>query len=116
MPGNLALRVSAVGQVFISKNRKVSHPWRWGRAAVAGLILATVGVVFICLFLAWADLQFITQSYQISQAQETQKKYLDLNRKLRIELSVLTSVARLEKLAAQYGMEAPQPSQVVKLP
>ena len=116
MPGNLALRLSAAGQVFISKNRKVSHPWLWGRALVAGLVLATVGVLFTCLFLAWADLQYITQSYGISQAQETQKQYLDLNRKLRIELSVLTSVARLEKLAAQYGMEAPQPSQVVNLP
>jgi cell division protein FtsL len=116
MPGNLALRLSAAGQVLISKNRKVSHPWRWGRALVAGLVLATVGVLFTCMFLAWADLQYITQSYRISQAQETQKQYLDLNRKLRIELSVLTSVARLEKLAAQYGMEAPQASQVVKLP
>ncbi len=116
MPANLALRLSAVGHVFISKNRKVSHPWRWGRAVVAGLVLATVGVLFTCMFLAWADLQYITQSYQISQAQETQKQYLDLNRKLKIELSVLKAVPRLEKLAAQFGMEAPQPSQVVNLP
>ncbi len=113
MPGNLALRLSAAGQVFISKNRKVSHPWPWGRAVVAGLVLATVMVLFISMFLAWADLQFITQNYQISQAQETQKQYLDLNRKLRIELSNLTSISRLERLAAQYGMEAPLPSQVV---
>ena len=116
MPANLALRLSAAGQIFISKNRKVSHPWLWGRAVVAGLVLATVAVLFTCMFLAWADLQYITQSYQISQAQETQKQFLDLNRKLRIELSVLTAVPRLEKLAAQFGMEAPQPSQVVNLP
>jgi cell division protein FtsL len=83
---------------------------------VAGLVLATVGVLFTCMFLAWADLQYITQSYQISKAHETQKQYLDLNRKLRIELSVLTAAPRLERLAAQYGMEAPQPSQVVNLP
>src|SRR5512143_1160859 len=108
MPANLALRLSAVGQIFISKNRKVSHPWRWGGAMVAGLVLATVGVLFTCMFLAWADLQYITQSYQISKAQETQKQALDLNRKLRIELSVLTAAPRLERLAAQYGMEAPQ--------
>jgi len=116
MPANLALRLSAAGQIFISKNRRVSHPWLWGRTVVAGLVLATVGVLFTCIFLAWADLQYITQSYQISQAQETQKQFLDLNRKLRIELSVLTAVPRLEKLAAQFGMEAPQPSQVVNLP
>ena len=116
MPGNLALRIGAAGQVFISKNRKISHPWRWGSAMVAGLVLATVGVLFTCIFLAWTDLQYITQNYQISKAQETQKQLLDLNRKLRIEYSNLTAISRLEKLAAQYGMEAPQPSQVVKLP
>jgi cell division protein FtsL len=115
MPGNLALRLSAAGQVFISKNRRLSHPWRWGRTVVAGLILATVWTLFSCLFMAWGNLQYITQSYRISQAQETQKRYLDLNRKLRIELSNLTAISRLEKLAAQYGMEAPQPSQVVNL-
>jgi len=116
MPGNLALRLSAVGQGFISKNRKLTHPWRWGTAVVAVLVLGTMLVLCTCLFLAWADLQYITQSYQISQAQETQKHLLDLNRKLRIEYSNLTAISRLEKLAAQYGMEAPQLSQVVTLP
>jgi cell division protein FtsL len=116
MPGNLALHLSARGQGFISKNRKITHPWRWGTAAVTGLVLGTLLVLCTCLFLAWADFQYITQSYQISQAQETQKHLLDLNRKLRIEYSNLTAISRLEKLAAQYGMEAPQPSQVVTLP
>ncbi len=116
MANNLAVRLTAAGQIFISKNRKVSHPWRWGRALVAGLVLTTVGVLFTCIFLAWADFQFISQSYLISQAQEVHKQHLDLNRKLRIELAVLTATPRLEKLAAQYGMEAPQPSQVVNLP
>ncbi len=115
MPSNLALRLTAAGQIFISKNRKVSHPWRWGRIIVGFVVLTTVGVLFTTVFLAWADLNFITQSYQISQAQELQKQYLDLNRKLKIELACLTSIARLEKLAAEYGMGAPQPSQVVNL-
>ncbi len=116
MPGNIALRISAAGQVFLSKNRKVSHPWPWARTLVGGLVLAAAGVFFTCIFLAWSDLQYLTQNYQISQAKETQKQALDLNSKLRIELSVLTSTSRLEKLAAQYGMEAPQASQVVTLP
>ncbi len=116
MPGNLAIRLSAAGQVFISKNRKVSHPWRWGKAAVAGLVVATMGVLLTGMFLAWANFQYVTHSYRISRAEETKKQALDLNSKLRIELAVLTAAPRLEKLAAQYGMEAPQPSQVVTLP
>jgi hypothetical protein len=116
MPNNLTLRLSSVGQVFISKNRKVGQPWRLSRIVVTLVVLATAGVFFTSLFLAWADLQYITQSYQISQAQEIQKQYLDLNRKLRIELACLTSIHRLEQLAAQYDMGAPTPSQVVNLP
>ncbi|HEX9883343.1 MAG TPA: hypothetical protein VGA79_05190 [Desulfobaccales bacterium] len=116
MPSNLALRLTTAGHVFISKNRKVSHPWRWGRVAVGAVVLVTAGVLLTSVFLAWADLQYITHSYQISQAQETQKQYLDLNNKLRIELASLTAISRLEKLAAESGMGAPQPSQVVKLP
>ena len=115
MSGNLALRLGVAGQVFISKNRKVGHPWRWG-SAVTVVVLATAGVLFTALFLAWTDLQYITQSYQISQAQEIQKQYLDLNRKLRIELTPSHLHSRLEKLAAEYDMGAPQPSQVVNLP
>jgi hypothetical protein len=116
MSNNLAIRLTAAGQVFISRNRKVGHPWRWGKIAVTVVVLATAGVFFTSLFLAWADLQYITQSYQISQAEEMQKQYLDLNRKLRIELACLTSIHRLEKLATDYDMGAPQPSQVVNLP
>lgn len=116
MSNNLAIRLTTAGQVFISRNRKVGHPWRWGKIAVTVVVLATAGVFFTSLFLAWADLQYITQSYQISQAQEVKKQYLDLNRKLRIELACLTSIHRLEQLAAEYGMGAPHPSQVVNLP
>jgi cell division protein FtsL len=116
MPSNLALRLTTAGHVFVSKNRKVSHPWRWGRVVVGAVVLATVFVLFTSIFLAWADLQLLTQSYQISQSQETQKQYLDLNKKLRLELASLTAISRLEQLAAEYGMGAPLPSQVVKLP
>jgi hypothetical protein len=116
MASNLTLRWSSIEQAFFSKNRKVGQPWRWSKIMVSAVVLATAGVFFTSLFLAWADLQFITQSYQISQAEEIQKQYLDLNRKLRIELACLTSIQRLEKLAADYDMGAPQPSQVVNLP
>jgi hypothetical protein len=116
MSNNLAIRLTTAGQVFISRNRKVGHPWRWGKITVTVVVLATAGVFFTSLFLAWTDLQYLTQSYQISRAQEMQKQYLDLNRKLRIELACLTSIHRLEKLAAEYGMGAPHPSQVVDMP
>jgi cell division protein FtsL len=116
MSNNLTLRLSAVGQVFISRNRKVGHPTRWGRILVIFLVLTTATVFCTSFFLSWTELQYITQNYQISQAQEIQKQYLEMNRKLRIELASLTSVKRLERLAQQYDMGPPKPSQVVNVP
>jgi cell division protein FtsL len=116
MSNNLTLRLSAVGHVLISRNRRVGSPWRWGRALVAAVILATGGIMFTTFVWAWTDLHYITLNYQISQAQENKKQLLNLNRKLRIELANLTAISRLEKQAAEYGMAAPLPSQVINLP
>jgi cell division protein FtsL len=116
MPSNLTLRISAVGQVIVSRNRRLSKPWRWGWTLVMALVMATTGVILTSLFWAYADFQNLTLSYQISQAQETQKQLLDMNNKLRIELANLKGISRLEKLAEEYGMGAPLPHQVVKLP
>jgi hypothetical protein len=116
MPTNLTLRIHHAGQVLITRNRKLSQPWRWARVVVvAAVVLATAGVLCTSLFWAWADLQYITHSYEITQALETQKHLLDLNRKLKIELANLTAIARLEELAAEYGMGTPQPGQVINL-
>ncbi len=113
MPTNLTLRLSHAGEVLVTRNRKFSQPWRWVRVLVAGVVMATAGVLVTSFFWAWTDLQYLTQSYEISLAQETQKTFLDLNRKLKIELANLTAISRLEKLAAEYGMGAPQPGQVI---
>jgi cell division protein FtsL len=116
MPRHLTLRLSAVGHTLVSRNRRVSHTWELGKALVAALFLATAAILLTSLLWAWSNLKCIHLSYQISQAQETQKQFLDLNRKLRIELSNLTAISRLEKLAVEnYGMGPPQTSQVLTL-
>ncbi|OGP74348.1 MAG: hypothetical protein A2Y80_07235 [Deltaproteobacteria bacterium RBG_13_58_19] len=114
----LSLRLYAVGHTLFSRNRKVSrHQRSWGGTLVAALVLATAGVIFISWVWSWSNLHRITMSYRISQAKEIQKQYLEMNRKLRIELSNLTAIHRLEKLALEtYGMGPPKPSQVVNLP
>ena len=118
MARQVTLRLSSVEQIFMSRNRKVARQSSsWGRAGVMFLVLAAAGFIIASVVWAWANLQQVTLNYQISQAQEVQKQYLELNRKLRIEHSSLTSISRLERLAEeQYGMGAPQPSQVVRLP
>jgi|UniRef100_A0A7C3SK38 cell division protein FtsL len=118
MPAHLTLRLTAVSHSLLARNRKVTRRHStWGRAVVGGLILVTAGVMLTSLIWAWINLQIVTLNYQISQAQETMKQYLEINRKLRVELSNLKAISRLEKLAAEtYGMSAPQPRQVIYLP
>jgi cell division protein FtsL len=118
MSRGVTLGLSSLEQLFASRNRKVAHQaGRWGRAGVWVVIIVAAGFIFASMVWAWVNLQQINLNYQISQGQETQKQFLDLNRKLRIELSNLTSISRLEKLAVeQYGMGPAQPYQVVHLP
>lgn len=117
MPANLSLRLNAVSHTLFAKNRKLTHTEsRWGRVVVTVLIMATVGIMATSLTWAWGNLQIVTLNYQISQAQEIQKQHRELHEKLKVELSNLKGIARLEKLAADHGMGSPQPSQVVYLP
>jgi cell division protein FtsL len=116
MSTNLALRLSTVSHTLVARNRKVrTQESTWGKVLVAGLLLVTVAIIFTSIFWAWSNLQCTNLNYQISQAQEMQKQYLEFNRKLRVELSNLSSIARLEKLAETYEMGPPTHSQVVKV-
>jgi len=116
MPTNLALRLSTVSHTIVARNRKVrTQESTWGKVLLAGLILVTVGIISTSLFWAWSNLQSTTLNYQISQGKELQKQQLELNRKLRVEYSNLTSIARLEKLAETYDMGPPASGQVVKV-
>jgi cell division protein FtsL len=118
MAGNLTLRLTSVEELFVTRNRKLAaSSSRWGKIVVLGLVLVTAGFIFSSLIWAWGSHQQTNLHYQISQGQETQKQFLELNRKLLIELSSLTSISRLERLAVEkYGMGHPQQHQVINLP
>ena len=87
-----------------------------GRVKMTAIIVLLAGMVVTgCLF-AWSHLQFITLNYQISQIYNEQKELQNMNRKLRVELTNLKSLARLERLAKEnYNMATPEPRQVVNL-
>jgi cell division protein FtsL len=116
MSTNLALRLSTVSQTLIARNRKMSAKASpMSKMLVAGLILITVGIISTCVFWAWSNLQSTTLHYQISQGEELQKQYLEMNRKLQVEYSNLTSIARLERLAETYQMGSPAQGQIVQV-
>lgn len=87
-----------------------------GKAKMTLLILLLAGMVVTgCLF-AWSHLHFYSQNYQIAQIYAEQKELLNLNRKLRVELTNLKSLGRLENLAKEsYNMAPAEAQQVVNL-
>jgi cell division protein FtsL len=118
MPRNY-VRSIALDRVLVGDNRRqtpVNSVPQIGRAKMTVIIVLLAGMVVTgCLF-AWSHLQFLTLNYQISQIYNEQKEIQNINRKLRVELTNLKSLARLERLAVEnYNMAPPEPRQVVNL-
>jgi cell division protein FtsL len=118
MARQVTLRLSSVEQLFMTRNRKVaSQSSPWWKAGVTTLVLLAAGFIIASVVWAWANLQQTNLNYLISHAQQAQKQYLELNDKLRVELSSLSAISRLEKIAVeQFGMGPAQPAQVIQLP
>jgi cell division protein FtsL len=118
MPRNY-VRSIALEKVLVGDNRRHAPVYpvpQIGRGKMFIVIILLAGMVITgCLF-AWSHLQFITQNYQISQIYNDQKELQNINRKLRVELTNLKSLARLERLAMEtYNMAPPEPRQVISL-
>jgi cell division protein FtsL len=112
-------RSIALERVLVGMNRRqapVTPVPQIGRFKMI-IIIALLGgmVVTGCLF-AWSHLQFIALNYQIAQIYGEQKEIQNTNRKLRVELTNLKSLGRLERLAMEtYSMAPPEPRQVISL-
>ncbi|MFP3867467.1 MAG: cell division protein FtsL [Desulfobacteraceae bacterium] len=116
---NRTARASLIDQVFFPDNRKVkrhSPVLQLGKTKFLSFFLVLAAAVATALLFVYTDLKYITLNYQISEAFSQQKQLYDLNRKLRIELTNLKSLGRLEKLAVEkYNMAPPESGQIVYL-
>jgi cell division protein FtsL len=113
------VRSIALDKVLVNDNRRhapVNPLPQLGRGKMAAIFVLLSGLVLTgCLF-AWSHIRFITLNYQISQIYNEQKELQNTNRKLRVELTNLKSLARLERLAKEnYNMATPEPRQIVNL-
>jgi cell division protein FtsL len=113
------VRSIALEKVLAGDNRRLAPVYpvpQIGRGKMIMVIVLLAELVITgCLF-AWSHLQFINQNYQISQLYTDQKELHNNNRKLRVELTNLKSLGRLEHLAMEiYHMGPPEPKQVVTL-
>jgi cell division protein FtsL len=66
------------------------------------------------LFYVWSRVQVIQLGYVISGGLKEERKLLETNRRLRLEIATLKSYARIEKLATEeLKMSKPKPDQVI---
>jgi len=76
---------------------------------------ATTGILFLLVMVyVWQHLSAIEVGYQI-EAQKTQVEQMrEENRQLRLTEAQLSDPGRIDQIAKQLGLDAPQPGQVVR--
>lgn len=77
-----------------------------------GLILSLL--IVGSLFYVWSRIQVIQLGYEISIALKEEKKLIETNKRLHLEVATLKSYSRIEKIAVEeLGMRKPKPDQVI---
>lgn len=80
------------------------------------MIILGVVLMLSCFIFVWIRICVLNTGYKISESIKTQEKYLQENRKLKIERASLASPSRIEKVAKnKLGMINPKNNQVVIL-
>ena len=82
------------------------------RARIATVIAVATAFAAVGVFKVQRRHQVIHLGYALSDATSTLRQLEEEDRRLRLELSVLTNPTRIEKLAESLGMIRPSPSQV----
>ena len=86
------------------------------RGAVVVKLLAMVVVSGLAISHVWTRLKAIEYGYKISKAAKRRARLLELNRRLRIEVALLKSPARITRIATEeLGLRPPTPEQIRRL-
>lgn len=92
----------------------VSRPPR--RGAVVLMLLAMVIVSGLAISHVWTRLRAFEYGYKISKAAKRRARLLEINRRLRIEVALLKSPARISRIATEeLGLQPPKPEQIRRL-
>jgi len=77
---------------------------------------ASVAALFVLMmFYAWQHFSAIEYGYRIESQKSERDRLVELNRRLKLEEASLRDPGRIDVLARQMGLEAPQPGQMVRL-
>jgi cell division protein FtsL len=93
-------------------NATALHPTMSPRARVASLVLVALAVLAVGLVQVASRRAQIRVGYQLSAASSEMREIEEEQRRLQIELSVLTAPERIEGLAKELGMVPASPSDI----
>lgn len=83
----------------------------WVMLLLVSLIVCSAGAIAQ----TWTNLRAIEYGYAISKATTQRARLRESNRRLRVELALLKSPARVSGVAAAAGLRPPEPQQVRRL-
>jgi cell division protein FtsL len=76
---------------------------------------ATMGLLFVLVMVyVWQHFSAIEVGYQIERQKTQVEQMAEENRQLRLTEAQLSDPGRIDQIARQLGMDAPQPGQVVR--
>jgi len=76
----------------------------------------SVALLFmLVMFYAWQHFSSIEYGYKIEAQRTERDRLVEMNRTLKLEQAGLRDPGRIDVLARQMGLEAPEPGQVVRL-
>ena len=81
-----------------------------------GVFSAVLGVFFLLVMVyAWQHFSAVEYGYKIEALTSQRDNLREANRSLRLEEASLTDPQRIDDLARNLGLQAPQPGQVIRL-
>ena len=86
------------------------------KGKVRGLVaFSLIGALILCsLFYVWSRVLVINLGYELSEAMDKNGKFIQENKKLHIEVALLKSPARIERIAQEkLDMGKPLPGQII---
>ncbi len=92
---------------------KVSDPKR--RREIRMFSASVAALFLLMMFYAWQHFSAVEYGYKIEAQKSERDRLVELNRTLKLQEAGLRDPGRIDTLARQMGMEAPQPGQVVRL-
>jgi cell division protein FtsL len=92
---------------------KVADPRR--RREIRMLSASVAALFLMLMFYTWQHFRAIEYGYLIESQKSERDRLVELNRTLKLEEASLRDPGRIDPLAQQMGLKAPDPRQVVRL-